>query len=130
MNAAPQPLGGHKVLIVEDRYLIACEMADEVAKLGGEVVGPARDLDRAAELLAEAPVDLALLDVNLEGEMVFPLAERLAGDGVPFVFLTGYDQDVLPDPWRQRPRLVKPVDGRVLCQELVRLAGGADGAPA
>jgi len=130
MNPAPQPLGGHKVLIVEDRYLIACEMADEVAKLGGEVVGPASDLDGAAELLADAPVDLALLDVNLEGEMVFPLAERLAGDGVPFLFLTGYDQDLLPDPWRDRPRLVKPVDGRILRQELVQLACKSGRAPA
>ena len=90
MSGGIQPLHGERVLIVEDRYLIACEMADEVGRLGGEVVGPSRSVAAALELLADERADLALLDVNLEGELVFPLAEKLNADGVPFIFLTGF----------------------------------------
>lgn len=110
METVRPPLAGERVLIVEDRYLIASELADQVTRLGGEVVGPVRNVTAAAELLARQTVQIALLDVNLEGEMVFPLAEALADQGVPIIFLTGYDEEVLPPPWRERPHISKPVD--------------------
>lgn len=117
----PQLLAGKEVLIVEDRYLIATEIADEVHRLGGSVVGPARNLAEAADLAASSEIRLALLDVNLDGEMVFPLAEALADRGVPMIFLTGYDTDVLPPSWRDCPVLAKPFDVRQLCRELVAM---------
>jgi CheY-like chemotaxis protein len=117
-----EPLAGRRVLIVEDRYLIAIEMADHVGRLGGKVVGPSRDVAGAEALLAGERVDVAVLDVNLDGELVFPLAERLAGAGVPFIFLTGYDGQTLPPAWQDRPRFAKPVNARALCDELVRLS--------
>jgi len=119
-------LSGRRVLIVEDRYLIATEVADTVADLGGEVLGPVSSVQAAAELLRQTRADLALLDVNLDGEMVFPLAEELERGGTPIVFLTGYNEETLPAAWRGRPRLVKPVDPVALRDVLLRArASGA-----
>ena len=115
---AAKLLTGRRVLIVEDRYLIASEMAEEVRRLGAEVVGPSPSVARARELIESGAPDVALLDINLDGEEVFPVAEQLAAHGVPFVFLTGYDADVLPDVWRDRPRVDKPVDVRELRAQL------------
>ncbi len=116
------PLEGRRILIVEDRYLIATEMADEVRRMGGEVLGPSPSVERARELIGEEQVDIALLDVNLDGELVFPLADMLQSRGVPFLFLTGYDEAVLPEAWRDRPRISKPVDPRELRAHLVATA--------
>jgi response regulator RpfG family c-di-GMP phosphodiesterase len=116
------PLAGRSVLVVEDRYLIASEMADAIRDMGARVVGPSRNVAGAQDMVDREPVDSALLDVNLDGELVFPLAEALTERGVPFIFLTGYDEDILPPPWRDRPRLAKPVDRRALCEALVKLA--------
>jgi DNA-binding response OmpR family regulator len=115
------PLAGVRVLIVEDRYLIASEMAAEVSRMGGQVLGPFRDLATASELLEREPVDLALLDVNLDHVPVYPLAHDLEARGVPFLFLTGYDEEVMPAPWKSQPRLLKPVNPRALEAALVKL---------
>lgn len=115
-------LSGKRVLIVEDRYLIASELAHEVQKMGGKVVGPSRSIAAAAQLVGEQPVDIGLLDVNLDGELIYPLAEILADRGVPIIFLTGYDAAVLPEAWRDRPRLDKPVNIRALGLELAKFA--------
>lgn len=117
--AAGRPLAGRKVLIVEDRYLIAAELADYVRDLGAEVVGPTPSVARATELISSQRVDIALLDINLDGETVFGVAELLLERAAPFVFLTGYDTDVLPPRWRDCPQLTKPVDPRALRQALV-----------
>lgn len=116
-------LAGRRVLIVEDRYLIASEIADEVRNLGGEVLGPVANLEAASEIVREGRADLALLDVDLDGELVFPVAEELARRDAPFAFLTGYDEQTLPEAWRGRPRLVKPVHPKLLREELLRLVG-------
>jgi DNA-binding response OmpR family regulator len=118
-------LSGRRVLIVEDRYLIATEVADAVEDLGGEVLGPVSSVRAAAELLRKQPPDLALLDVNLDGEMVFPLAENLERVSTPIIFLTGYNAETLPAPWRDTPRLVKPVDPAALRHMLLHV--GANG---
>jgi CheY-like chemotaxis protein len=115
-----RPLAGRRVLIVEDRYLLAAEMADEVVRLGGQVVGPSRSVAAARRLL-DQPVDVGLLDVNLDGELVYPLAETLVEQGVPIIFTTGYDDELLPEPWRRRPRLRKPVSDKALREELLKL---------
>jgi CheY-like chemotaxis protein len=117
-----RPLEGRSILIVEDRYFIASEIASEVRRLGGRVVGPSGSVARAAALLAGQRVDLGLLDVNLEGELVFPIAEALVERGIPFIFLTGYDEANLPEGWRDRPLLEKPVSARALSEALSRVA--------
>lgn len=123
MTDGAEPLAGQRVLIVEDRYLIASEMAEQVGRLGGQVVGPSRDVASAAEIVLREPVDMALLDVSLDDEVVFPLAETLAERGVPFIFLTGYDADILPPAWREHPTLAKPINPGRLRDELLKLRG-------
>ncbi len=80
-----------RVLVVEDKALLALEIEAELGALGCEVVGPARTLDEAMRLAASGPEpDAAVLDVNLGGELVFPVADLLAARGVPVLFATGY----------------------------------------
>lgn len=116
-----RPLAGLDVLVVEDRYLIASDIAEEVRRLGGAVVGPAPSISAASALIERQPVDLAVLDINLDGEMAFPLAARLSERGTAFLFVTGYDEWVLPSEWRDRPRLRKPFKPGALGRELARL---------
>ena len=107
---APRLLEGLKVLVVEDNLLLA-----EVTKIlledsGCEVVGPAGWLQRGLELAEQEPLDGAILDINLHGDMSFPIAEVLRTRGVPFVFVTGYeDRSIVPMAYRSAPRLDKPV---------------------
>jgi CheY-like chemotaxis protein len=117
-------LSGRRILVVEDRYLIASEIADLLADLGAEVLGPAPHTAAAAEILRTRRPDAALLDVNLDGAMVFPLAEELVRLGVPIMFLTGYDEG-LPDRWRERPKLLKPVDPKLLREAVLQLTDAA-----
>src|SRR4051794_39018019 len=85
-----------RVLIVEDDTFLADEMARALRKLGADVVGPAPTLDKALTLLEAEPVDVAVLDINLQRERAFPVAAALRAQGVPFVFTTGYGQGTIP----------------------------------
>ena len=99
-----------RVLLVEDETLVAMLLEDMIADLGGTVVGSVSRVSRALEFAKDADtrIDLAVLDVNLGGEEVFPVAEALAERGVPFAFSTGYGNAGLPESWRGRPTLQKP----------------------
>ena len=114
-------LQGRRVLVVEDRYLIANELAQEVQALGGQVVGPCPSVAQAKALIANQQIDIALLDVNLDGEFVYPVAQALESKGVPMIFLTGYDEAVLPAEWGGRPRLLKPVARGALREEFAKV---------
>ena len=104
----PTTLSGKKVLIVEDETLISMLFEDILADLGCEVVGPAMNVKQATDLAINAEIDLAVLDVNLAGVPIFPVAEILAGRGVPMIFSSGYGNNALPSPWQSRPTLPKP----------------------
>src|SRR3712207_9567412 len=80
-----------RVLIVEDEYFLADDMAKALEQLGAHVVGPVPTTDKALALLADEPVDAAILDINPKGQMVFPVADALREEGVPLVFATGSD---------------------------------------
>ena len=102
-------LDGLRVLLVEDEMLIAAEMEATLEELGCQVVGPFGRIGQALEALDHAEVDAAVLDVNVRGEMIFPVAEKLQARGVPMVFCTGYaDLPNLPEPLRDKVRLSKP----------------------
>lgn len=102
-------IAGLSVFVVEDESLVALNLEDMLADLGCTVVGPAMRLARAAEMVAGGmSADVAVLDVNLAGEQVFPVAAMLCERGVPVVFTTGYDRDGLPAEWHERPILQKP----------------------
>jgi CheY-like chemotaxis protein len=106
--ASAEPLAGRRILIVEDEAMIALLIEDVLTDLGSTVVGPAARLDEALALARSAEVDLAALDLNLAGDAVYPVAEALAQRGIPFVFMTGYGQFGIAEPWRGRPSIAKP----------------------
>lgn len=110
---ANQALNRCRVLVVEDEYLLADELATELADEGAVVLGPVSNVERALALLEEeAPPDGAILDVNLGGEPVFPLADVLIERGVPLIFTTGYDANALPDRFAHVSRCEKPINMR------------------
>lgn len=105
----PTILHGRRVLVVEDEALVAMVMEHILEDLGCAIIGPAGTVEEALRLLeTEAKPDLAVLDVNLGGTKVFPVAEVLARLHVPFAFSTGYGEGGIPDEWRSRPALRKP----------------------
>jgi DNA-binding response OmpR family regulator len=122
---APIPaLNGLRGLVVEDRGLIAMKIAQVLRQAGCTVVGPAGTLGAGLDLAQRESLDAALLDIDLRGEPVYPLAEVLRAGGVSFLFLTGYGEMVLPEAWRDAPRLEKPVDPASLREALHRLVTG------
>ncbi|HTW70612.1 MAG TPA: response regulator [Acetobacteraceae bacterium] len=103
-------LHGLSILVVEDTALVADLVADVLQDAGCRVVGPVARLDQGLALATTTELAGALLDVNLAGEQCFPIADALAGRGVPFAFLTGYGEQMLPERYRDTPRLTKPFD--------------------
>jgi CheY-like chemotaxis protein len=99
---------GLRVLLVEDEIMVALLLEDMLAELGHTVVGPVARLDKALEMAREEAFEVAFLDVNLDGEEVYPVAEVLAARGIPFIFVTGYSRPGLRAPYGDRPTLQKP----------------------
>jgi two-component SAPR family response regulator len=100
---------GLSVFVVEDEALVALNLEDMLAELGCSIVGPVMRLDRAEKMLEDGiSADVAILDVNVAGQMVFPFARRLADKGMPLVFATGYGSAGLPDEFRHMTVLQKP----------------------
>ena len=106
--AVEATLAGRRVLVVEDEFFLADDLAQALEKLGAEVVGPVPSKDKALTLLEAGPLDAAVLDINLKGEAVFPVADALRQQGVPFVFATGYDEASVPSSYQDVPRWEKP----------------------
>jgi PAS domain S-box-containing protein len=113
------PEGGH-ILLVEDEAFVAMMMKDLIADFGFHVVGPFGTVTDALEALDRHQLVGAVLDVNLAGEKIYPVAEQLSGRGVPFVFVTGYASDAIEDRFASVPVLQKPVDGVALRRALDR----------
>jgi len=108
-SAAPANLRGSRVLIVEDAVLLALELETGLSEAGAEIVGPAYELEEAMALL-DRPIDAAVLDANLNGRSVTPVAEALAKRGVPFVFATGYGETGGAPGGFEAPVIRKPYD--------------------
>jgi two-component sensor histidine kinase/CheY-like chemotaxis protein len=118
-------LRGARVLLVEDELLIGLEMRHMLATAGCEVIGPATTAAEAVRLAEESRPSAAVLDINLGGDMIDPVAVRLAAWGVPFLFVTGYDsRRVLPEGLRSAPVLRKPVEDEALLDTLQSLLAG------
>jgi len=112
-------LNGLRILVVEDEAAISLLLEDMLLDFGCEVIGPAARLSAALEAVAREKIDLAILDVNVAGEPIYPVAEALAERSVPFVFSTGYGSAGIRDAFRDRPVLQKPFAQHDLKQKLI-----------
>ncbi|MGH7880666.1 MAG: response regulator [Candidatus Binataceae bacterium] len=115
-----------RVLVVEDEYLIRMLLEDMLADLGYDVAAAVGTLAEASDLAANGDFSAAILDVNLDGQEIFPVAEILARRGLPFVFVTGYGERSLPEPFRDRPALQKPFQSEQLKTTLARIVAKAN----
>jgi CheY-like chemotaxis protein len=112
-------LNGFRVLIVEDELIIAMELESLLRRLGYVVLEPAPTIQRALRAVTDQQPDVAVLDMNLQGERATPVAEALQEQGVPFVLVTGYGSERLPErALRNAPCLHKPVDGHQLASAI------------
>ena len=119
-----QTLTGRRVLVVEDESLVAMLLETILEDMGCTPVGPAGTVEDGLAMVADpAPLDAALLDVNVAGRQVFPVAEALKARGVPFVFSTGYGESGLPDEWRGHAIVQKPFTESAICAALMKAMG-------
>jgi CheY-like chemotaxis protein len=110
-----------RILVAEDEFLVAVMLERDLRAIGCSVVGPFTSLARAMEAAHREEFELAVLDVNMNGEMVYPLADELLKRGLPFVFLTGYAATSLPERFRTLPRIAKPYELAALAREIGRI---------
>ena len=115
------PTARRRILVVEDEFLIRMLLEDMLTDLGYELVGVAGRVDEAAEMAQTKEFDLAILDVNLDGHDVYPVADLISKRGLPFMFVTGYGGRGLPDNYRGRPTLEKPFQMDELQRMLAQL---------
>ena len=125
MSPSPDRLKGLKVLVVEDETIVAMLLEQMLEELSCEVVGVAGQVSAATDLANSSDADIAILDMNLGGERVDPVAQALAARGVPFVFASGYGESGLTPEWRGRPVLPKPFRLEQLADILAVTAGRA-----
>ncbi|GAB2556330.1 response regulator [Rhodanobacter koreensis] len=108
------------ILLAEDEMMLAMMLEDRLNASGYRVLKAAR-LAKCLELAESAPIDLAILDINLAGEASYPVAMVLRRRGIPFVFSSGYGEGDLPEVWRNEKTLQKPYDTRQLTEALTDL---------
>jgi CheY-like chemotaxis protein len=110
-----------RILVSEDEFLVYMVLEDELLREGYDVLGPFSSLQATREALAHEHVDLVLLDINMGGSMAWPIADELISRNIPFIFLSGYSPDTLPERYRQIPRVAKPYEPALLQREIRRL---------
>jgi CheY-like chemotaxis protein len=104
---ATRPVGG-SVFLVEDEVMIRMMVADMLEELGYRVAAEAGEINEALKLAQSADFDFAILDVNVNGKVISPVADLIKAKGRPFIFATGYGSSGLPEQYRDRPALQKP----------------------
>jgi DNA-binding NtrC family response regulator len=113
------PLDDCRILVVEDEYMLACDLRQELEDAGAVVVGPEPSVARALSRISnEGRIDAAVLDVNLGGESAFPIADALAAEGIPFVFASGYGDDAVATRYPGTVNCSKPLNMAALLTSL------------
>ncbi|WP_298090050.1 response regulator [uncultured Sphingomonas sp.] len=114
-----EALIGRRVLVVEDEYLLASDMANELEDAGAAVLGPVGTLDDAITAIeVDGQIDAVILDINLHGELALAAADLLLTRGIPFVFTTGYDEAAVPKRFAHIERCEKPTDMKRVTQAI------------
>ena len=103
-------LKGKRILVVEDELLLALCVGQALEEQGCKVIGPATSVRQGLNLVEKTTVNGAVLDINLNGESVYPVAKALMDRNIPFLFTTGYNSLDVPSSFRSVPRLDKPVE--------------------
>ncbi|PDS28467.1 helix-turn-helix domain-containing protein [Rhizobium phaseoli] len=130
MNTAFDKPAGRVVLVVEDDYVLASDLASKLGDIGVTVAGPAPNVEQALRCIEESPrIDVAILDINLAGTMVFPVADELSRRKIPFFFATGYSRDVVPPRFADRIFVEKPLDKNAVYSALSDCRGPAENKP-
>jgi CheY-like chemotaxis protein len=112
-------LRGRSILIVEDDCVIAMDLVETLSAAGARVVGPAATIQTAFELVRRVPqLDIALLDIEVEGAYVFDVADELVKREVPIVFTTGYERSEIPARFRTARHCEKPIRISTITQAL------------
>ena len=114
-------LSGRRILLVEDEVMVSWALEQAIASLNCVVVGPAARIRQALAMIETEVFDAALLDISLDGEKSYPVADALIARGTPFVFSTGYNRDSAPQGYEGFPRLQKPFSIPELGYVLARL---------
>lgn len=112
------------VLLVEDEFLIALDVKMRLEAAGYTIRGPAASVEEGMALLDKGLVCAAILDINIQGSSSFPIAERLADEAIPFMFLSGNDSFRPHERFADRTVLTKPIDYDKVLQELAGIHGG------
>lgn len=119
MSASPRSLLEElRVLILEDEFFLADDLARALRGAGARPVGPVSTVRQAQELISREQVDAAILDLNLHGEMAFEFVERLAATKLPCLIISGYAADAVPEALSRVPRLEKPVSPSAVIERL------------
>ncbi|MGN6310770.1 MAG: response regulator [Xanthobacteraceae bacterium] len=112
---ASRPLGG-SVFLVEDETMIRMMVAEMLVDLGYSIAGEAGDVNEALRLIETLDFDIAILDVNVNGKVITPVARAIAARKRPFIFATGYGTQGMPEEFRGRPALQKPFQMETLAR--------------
>jgi CheY-like chemotaxis protein len=115
-------LAGQRVLVVEDEYFLADDLVQSLTRLGAAVLGPVSSAAAALSLLDSGGPDLAIVDINLKGDISFAIADAMAARNLPFIFATGYDEAAIPGRFSDRPRWQKPYDVMQMMDSLGKLS--------
>ena len=116
-----------KVLLVEDEALIGMMMVDILSELGYAVIGPITNVSEASAAATNGDFEYAVLDINLKGELVYPVADLLIASAVPFVFVTGYSAERIDKRYAAVPTLQKPLQKKDLQNAFARAKPGVSG---
>jgi len=110
-----------RAFIAEDEFLLACMLEDDLRDNGFAIVGPYTRLRDALEAASTQDFDIAVLDINMNGEMAYPIADALLARGIPFIFLSGYGNTTLPERLKGATCVPKPCEPSALVAEMRRV---------
>ncbi len=125
MTPEEKPTESKRVLVVEDELMIRMLLQDMLTDLGHAISAETGRIEEALALAKQGDFDIAILDVNLNGQPVTPVVEVLIARGIPFVFATGYGQRGVPEPYRRTPTLQKPFQTESLAQAIETVTASA-----